>query len=568
MKRKFVTSALAVAAMFSGLAGAVSAQERVRAHSPQDTPLLVEDFNYTAGSVLTTNGWSAHSGAGTNAISVAAPGLTYSGYPSSSVGNTASLTTTGEDDSKTFTSTTSGSVYAAVMVNVSASQAAGDYFFHLIDTAGSTNFRGRVFVKKDAASSNFAFGISKSSTSTINYTPFNYTTGTTYLLVLKYTFNSGSTTDDDVALFINPALGGAEPSSTISYTDTTSTDISQIGVVALRQGSASNAPTLQADGIRVGTSWAAVTTASAPVDAPLDFNGDGKTDFTVVRNTGGGAGGQITWFYNFNGSSTYSGAQWGSAGDFYVPADYDGDGKDDIAVWRGSLDEPAFFILQSGTNTVRADAFGLAGDDPRVVGDYDGDGIADVAVFRSGASAGQPSAWYYRSSISPDGVTGRFWGENGDFPAPGDYDGDGKYDYCVQRNAGNNQAVFWVQLSNGTVQPPVYFGYPNDSIVPGDYDGDGKTDIAIARSVGGSYQWWIRSSQTGNISGVSWGTSATDFLAQGDYDGDGKTDPAIWRSSTTPGESAFWALGSQNGSVIATAWGQSGDYPVANFNVH
>ena len=314
MKRKFVSSALAVAAMFSGLTGASLAQDRVRVQSPQDTPLLVEDFNYSAGSLLTANGWSAHSGAGTNAISVTSPGLTYTGYPSSGVGNTASLTTSGEDDSKTFTPAANGSVYAAVMVNVSASQAAGDYFFHLIDTAGSTAFRGRVFVKKDAASSNFAFGISKSSTSTINYTGFNYATGTTYLLVLKYTFNSGSTTDDDVALFVNPALGGAEPAPTISYTDTTSSDITQIGVVALRQGSAANAPTLQADGIRVGTSWAAITTAAAPPDAPLDFNGDGKTDFTVAR-TDANAGGQITWFYNFNGGSTYSGAQWGVAGD-------------------------------------------------------------------------------------------------------------------------------------------------------------------------------------------------------------------------------------------------------------
>src|SRR2546423_593103 len=57
-----------------------------------DTSLLVEDFNYTAGDLLTAHGWSAHSGAGTNAIAVVSPGLTYAGYPSSGIGNAASLT--------------------------------------------------------------------------------------------------------------------------------------------------------------------------------------------------------------------------------------------------------------------------------------------------------------------------------------------------------------------------------------------------------------------------------------------------------------------------------------------
>src|SRR5689334_24508741 len=31
-------------------------------------------------------------------------------------------------------------------------------------------------------------------------------------------------------------------------------------------------------------------------NAPVDFNGDGKTDFVVVRNTGGGTNGQLTWY--------------------------------------------------------------------------------------------------------------------------------------------------------------------------------------------------------------------------------------------------------------------------------
>jgi hypothetical protein len=39
-------------------------------------------------------------------------------------------------------------------------------------------------------------------------------------------------------------------------------------------------------------------------DAPVDYNGDGRSDFVVVRNTGGGAGGQVSWLFNIAGSLT------------------------------------------------------------------------------------------------------------------------------------------------------------------------------------------------------------------------------------------------------------------------
>jgi hypothetical protein len=227
--------------------------------------------------------------------------------------------------------------------------------------------------------------------------------------------------------------------------------------------------------------------------------------------------------------------------------------------------------LQSNGNTVRIENFGLEGDDPSVVDDYDGDNKADLAVYREGAAAGQQSTWFYRGSLNnPSGnVTYVNWGINGDFPSPGDYDGDNKADFVVQRNNGGGQARFWLlQTTAGT--DSVVFGTPSDSIVPGDYDGDGKTDIATARGVGGSIQWYVRPSSTGVVSGspyATFGASATDFLAQGDYDGDGRTDPAVWRSSSTPGVSAFWVLGSTVGAY-SVPFGAGGDYPVANFNVH
>jgi hypothetical protein len=300
---------------------------------------------------------------------------------------------------------------------------------------------------------------------------------------------------------------------------------------------------------------------------PADFNGDGKTDFVVNRNTGGGPTGQETWFTQLNGGAA-SAQPWGIATDFFVPADYDGDGKADIAVWRPSVPENSYFyILQSSTNTLRTAQFGQSGDDPSVIGDYDGDGKVDPAIYRSGASSGEHSFWWYLSSSTGLQTLGAEWGQNGDFPAPGDFDGDGKYDYAVQRNNGGGQARFFRRLSGGTTDS-VVFGTPTDVIVPGYYDADCKQDIAVVRSSGGQINWYILNSLDGSTSSYIFGASATDFRPQGDYDGDGKTDIALWRPSLTPGATGFYWIRSSDAVNVFLPWGQNGDNPSAGFNNH
>ena len=308
-----------------------------------------------------------------------------------------------------------------------------------------------------------------------------------------------------------------------------------------------------------------------PQQHVVDYDGDGKTDYSVVRNTGGGAGGQVSWFNNLSSTGTSTVTEWGISTDFFVPADYDGDNKTDIAVWRPApATVAAFYILQSQGNTIRIETFGQSGDDPSVVDDYDGDGKADLAVYRDGAASGDQSFWFYRGSLNnPSGnVSYVPWGSSGDFPSPGDYDGDNKADFVVQRSFGAQGRFWMLQTSAGF--DSVVFGLANDLIVPGDYDADEKTDLAVARPEGGVYNWYVRPSSTGTISAspaARFGLSTSDFITQGDYDGDGKTDFAVWRSSASVGGSAFWVLGS-TGGLMVKPFGSQGDYPVANYNVH
>ena len=58
--------------------------------------------------------------------------------------------------------------------------------------------------------------------------------------------------------------------------------------------------------------------------------------------------------------NSFSTTQWGLATDKPVPADYDGDGRTDIAVYRNGT----WYIIQSSNGNPSYQQFGLSGDIP------------------------------------------------------------------------------------------------------------------------------------------------------------------------------------------------------------
>jgi len=290
----------------------------------------------------------------------------------------------------------------------------------------------------------------------------------------------------------------------------------------------------------------------------------------------------IFWYILQSGSGATSGLQWGDAAtDFILSEDFDGDLKSDVVIWRElAAGSAGFYILQSATGTFRFEQFGGPGDDPAVVGDYDGDGKADPAVYRCPGIAAPdgPCNFYYRGSLNnPSGAVSFVpWGFGADgdfFPNVGDFDGDGKNDFCIQRadpNAPSSGQFALLRSSDGGSEF-VPWGLSSDFVVPGDYDGDGRTDFCVRRTVGGSRFHYIFY-RTGQTAQAVWGVTG-DSSAPGDYDGDGKTDLAVWRGSATPGSSSFWVANSGSGSVTVPQWGQCAtvstcDFAVAGWAVH
>ena len=123
--------------------------------------------------------------------------------------------------------------------------------------------------------------------------------------------------------------------------------------------------------------------------------------------------------------------QWGAAGDIPVPADYDGDGKSDLAVFRPA---DGSWWLNRSTAGVFTTTFGVGTDKP-VPADFTGDGKTDIAVWRPGNGS-----WYVLRSEDSSFFAVAF-GANGDTPVPADYDGDGKADHAVFRPDGANWYV-------------------------------------------------------------------------------------------------------------------------------
>jgi hypothetical protein len=277
---------------------------------------------------------------------------------------------------------------------------------------------------------------------------------------------------------------------------------------------------------------------STSVKSRADFDGDGKTDLSVFRPSEG------NWYLN-RSTAGFSVLNWGISTDTLVPGDYDADGKTDTAVFRPNANPAVsdFYILNSNGFTVTGVSWGTTGD-TAVVADYDGDGKADPAVFRPSSNT-----WYVLKSTG--GFSSDVFGQSGDVPMAMDTNADGKAQITVFRSSNNTWYIARPTGVPATNFDAIPFGNVGDRLVPADYDGDSKDDVAVYRPSNGT--WYVLNS-SGGTSTTPFGVS-TDIPVPGDYDGDGKDDLAVYRNGT-------WYVLRSTAGLLIQPFGIGSDAPI------
>lgn len=250
--------------------------------------LLNENFQYPPGDSLTAHGWTLISSY-ENTVIVATGSLMYSGYINSGVGFDVRLHNSGQDVYRQHASVNNNFIYASFMVNVDSAQPSGDFFFAMLPNNSISVVTMRTYIKSEGAG--YKLGISKGSEAA-TYTTDTYNFGITYLVVAKYKFNTGTSQDDELSLFVlSGAIPGSEPAPDAGPITGAQTDPVDISRIVLRQGDETDAPSLDIDGFRVYRVWGNLT-GITPISAiaqsfslaqnyPNPFNPSTKINFAI-----------------------------------------------------------------------------------------------------------------------------------------------------------------------------------------------------------------------------------------------------------------------------------------------
>ncbi len=235
------------------------------------------------------------------------------------------------------------------------------------------------------------------------------------------------------------------------------------------------------------------------VPVQFDFNGSGTTNYVgyrldsntyvgvgsngaTINNTFGNVDGSlpISGYYNASGTFIYA--------NFFAPT----------ATWAVGLPQPGGEIVK----------FVVPSLDIPVPAAYDGNGIDEIAVFRPVAVAGgdadsfsvagpvtaaNPGGYYQVSFTNPAiaaiAKAAGYTYKAGDIPAPADYDGVGRDEFAIYRPS---TGQFFILNTPNDLNPATWTmrmvqmvlpGGPNVNDVPvsEDYDGTGHVDPAVYR---------------------------------------------------------------------------------------
>jgi VCBS repeat protein len=236
-------------------------------------------------------------------------------------------------------------------------------------------------------------------------------------------------------------------------------------------------------------------------------------------------------------------------------ADFNGDGRPDVATINGSSNNVSVFLRQPGGGFAQEPGSPIAvglGPSGAAVGDFNGDGRRDLAVSsypganvvvllrQSGggfAIEGSPISLGRASAI-----------------ATGDFNSDGRLDLAVTQ-PDSSQVVLLLRQPAGGFSAQMQFstGLNPSAIAVGDYNGDGLADLAIANrgAPGGSATILLRNGTTFSAeTALPVGADPVAIVAT-DFDGNGRADLAVANFAGATVR-AFLRLPANNGFAAET----------------
>lgn len=273
--------------------------------------LINENFSgLTTGNLTTANGnWTNPSSAGYVQVANASP-LLYTDYNSGTEYVTISNGSSLDDpykaflSSQTVTATANNVVYMSFVVRVAAAANtvtanSNTRTVLSLSNSGNNSYVNFYIGSNGSGANNLKFGISKTGTTGATFATASYSFATTYLVVIKYVYATGSN-NDQMYLFVNPVISSGAPlTSSAAASITNGTDVTTTINSAMFTQTATGAGA-SFDAIKVAYATTASSSTLAANDAAAwmalaPYNGSLPVTFGTVNATAKGKAVQIDW---------------------------------------------------------------------------------------------------------------------------------------------------------------------------------------------------------------------------------------------------------------------------------